>query len=66
MTVNDGLPVDPAPAGPSPAAPRAVEREASLTPERVASFRRRVRDGSYLTPEVTDAVARETLRRGDV
>jgi len=37
-----------------------------LTDEDIATYRRRVADGLYNTPEVADEVARRMLRRGDI
>jgi hypothetical protein len=37
-----------------------------LSDEEIATYRRRVANGLYNTPEVADEVARRMLRRGDI
>ena len=44
---------------------RARALSEALSTERVDELRRKAADGTYLTTEVADAVAREILRRGD-
>ena len=40
--------------------------EFGLSDEEIATYRRRVANGLYNTPEVADEVARRMLRRGDI
>ena len=68
-TQSDGTPADlrtdmPAPL--SAISHPADAEEFGLSDEEIATYRRRVANGLYDTPEVADEVARRMLRRGDI